>query len=241
MHPQGTLKLADRKLVPGSTVTKGGEKSAGGGQLEIVLVGLAGRFRLGDVTPDSVGEFTQSFAIPADLDVGAYRLVAIATDEDEVASLNVELLAAPLDADKEHGHAEGASPSEGGEHAESAEPKPLALESRGKPVGDRRWQSSWPSWRVVCYFASLRKPLDQGIGDSQKMKTILSGIASATLLTPIMTPIAHAQTSDEHAHAPLNAQRHAHTPRSCASPEDRMPVRGDRVGLTGSPTIPFAE
>ncbi len=105
-HPEGTLKLADRQLVAGSTVPIRGEQFAEHGKLELLLVGVAGRFRLGDVTADSVGGFSKSFDIPADIEVGAYRLVAIATDDDEVASLNVELLAAPLDADEENGHAE---------------------------------------------------------------------------------------------------------------------------------------
>ncbi len=134
-HPEGTLKLAERQLVAGSTVPIGGEKFAEHGKLDLLLVGVAGRFRLGDVTADSVGGFAESFDIPADLELGAYRLVAIAADGDEVASLNVALLAAVPDADEEQGHAEGAGHSEDGEHAEGSEPndEPLALDRAGSP------------------------------------------------------------------------------------------------------------
>ncbi len=134
-HPEGTLKLAERQLVAGSTVPITGEKFAEHGKLELLLVGVAGRFRLGDVTADSVGGFAKSFDIPADIDVGTYRLVAIATDDDEVASLNVELLAAVPDADEEQEHAEGGGHSEDGEHAENAEPtdEPLTLDRAGSP------------------------------------------------------------------------------------------------------------
>lgn len=134
-HPEGTLKLAERQLFAGSTVPIGEEKFAEHGKLELLLVGVAGRFRLGDVTVDSVGGFAESFDVPADLELGAYRLVAIAADGDEVASLNVELLAATSDADEEQGHAEGAGHSEDGEHAEGAEPndEPLALDRPGSP------------------------------------------------------------------------------------------------------------
>ncbi len=134
-HPEGTLKLAERQLVAGSTVPIGGEKFAEHGKLDLLLVGVAGRFRLGDVTTDSVGGFTESFDIPADLELGAYQLVAIATDGDEVASLNVELLAAASDANEEQGHADGAGHSEDGEHAEGSEPndEPLALDRAGSP------------------------------------------------------------------------------------------------------------
>ena len=139
-HPEGTLKLAERQLIAGSTVPIGGEKFAEHSKLERLLVGVAGRFHLGDVTADSVGAFTQSFDIPADIDVGAYRLVAIAADGDEVASLNVELLAESLAPDKglglsedDSGHAE-----DGHSHdAESAEDAPtdesLILERAGSP------------------------------------------------------------------------------------------------------------
>ncbi len=131
-HPEGTLKLAERQLVAGSTVPIGGEKFAEHGELELLLVGVAGRFRLGDVTADSVGGFAGSFDIPADIDVGAYRLVAIAADGDEVASLNVELLAESPAPDK----GPGLSEDDGG-HAESAEDaptdEPLILERTRSP------------------------------------------------------------------------------------------------------------
>ena len=134
-HPEGTLKLAERQLVAGSTVPIRGEQFADHGKLELLLVSVAGRFRLGDVTADSVGGFAKSFDIPADIELGTYRLVAIATDDDEVASLNVEVLAAVPNPDEEPGHAEGAGHSEDGEHVENAEPtdEPLTLDRAGSP------------------------------------------------------------------------------------------------------------
>jgi hypothetical protein len=132
-HPEGVLKLADRQLVAGTTVPIRGQEFAEHGKLELLLVGVAGRFRLGDVTADSVGDFTQSFDIPADLDVGTYRLIAVATDDDEVASLNVELLAAPVDADMGTGHMED-DRSHDAESAEDAPTdEPLILDRAGSP------------------------------------------------------------------------------------------------------------
>ncbi len=93
LHPEGTLKLADRRLVPGSAVRVGGEKFARGGTLELVLVGVAGRMSLRDATADSVGGFSVAVEVPADLALGSYRLVAVAPDGDDVATLNVELVA----------------------------------------------------------------------------------------------------------------------------------------------------
>ena len=140
VHPEGTLKLATRQLVSGSTVLIRGEMFAERGKLQLLLVSVAGRFQLGEVTADSVGGFAESLEIPANLALGAYRLVAIATDEDEVASLNVELLAAAPEADEENEHAGAgagaANHSEDGEHAEAAEPtdKPLSLDRAGSPL-----------------------------------------------------------------------------------------------------------
>ena len=139
-HPEGTLKLASRQLVSGSTVLIRGEMFAERGKLRLLLVGVAGRFKLGEVTADSVGGFAESLEVPSNLALGAYRLVAIATDEDEVASLNVELLAAAPEADEENEHAGAgagaANHSEDGEHAEAGEPtdEPLSLDRAGSPL-----------------------------------------------------------------------------------------------------------
>ena len=136
VHPEGTLKLATRQLVSGSTVLIRGEMFAERGKLQLLLVSVAGRFQLGEVTADSVGGFAESLEIPANLALGTYRLVAIATDEDEVASLNVELLAAAPDANLENEHAGDANHSDDGEHAEAAEPtdEPLSLDRAGSPL-----------------------------------------------------------------------------------------------------------
>ena len=135
-HPEGTLKLASRQLVSGSTVLIRGEMFAERGKLQLLLVSVAGRFQLGEVTADSVGGFAESLEVPANLALGAYRLVAIATDDDEVASLNVELLAAAPDADEEHEHAGEANHPDDGEHTDAAEPtdEPLSLDRAGSPL-----------------------------------------------------------------------------------------------------------
>jgi hypothetical protein len=147
LHPEGTLKLADRRLAAGSSVHVGGEKFVRSGTLELVLVGLAGRVPLGKVETDSVGGFTESLGVPANLEFGSYRLVAISSDGDEVASLNVELMAAP-----EEPEAEGA-------HSEAAEPtaEPLALDRAESP-----WVTGGAVVGIVFALAAggllLRKP-----------------------------------------------------------------------------------
>ena len=167
-HPEGTLKLAKRQLVAGSTVPIRGEMFAEHGKLALLLVGVAGRFRVGDVTTDSVGGFAESFAIPADIAVGAYRLVAIATDGDEVASLNVELLAESPAPEKDPGISEdeGGHVEDGHSHdAESAEDaptdEPLILDRAGSP-----WVRGGAAVGIIIALVGggllLRKP--QGTG-----------------------------------------------------------------------------
>ena len=108
-HPEGVLKLNNRTLVAGRSVEIGGDQFGGSAVLALVLIGLGGDVRLGEVTADSSGAFTESFAIPADLTMGSYRLVAIATDGDEVASLSVELAVAPDEPDAVESEPEEAS------------------------------------------------------------------------------------------------------------------------------------
>ena len=95
VHPEGALRVANPQFTQGSAAQIGGEKFATDGVLELFLVGVAGRFTLGKVTADSVGGFNNSFDIPIDTEVGSYRLIAVATDGDEVATVNVNVLAAP--------------------------------------------------------------------------------------------------------------------------------------------------
>jgi len=89
----------------------------------MLLVGPAGRTRLGEVRTDTAGVFRTAPVIPADLPVGAYRLVVLASDGDEVGALDVEVMPA---AQREHpaGHTDG-----------SAEPsaQPLSLERARSP------------------------------------------------------------------------------------------------------------
>jgi hypothetical protein len=139
-HPEGTLKLTERQFVAGSMIPIGGEKFAKHGKLKLLLVGVAGRFPVGDATADSVGAFSESFGIPADIEPGAYRLIAVAVDGDEVASLNVELLAESPAPDEGSALSEDdtAHPDDGHHDVEFAEESPTA-----EPLTLDRAASPW--------------------------------------------------------------------------------------------------
>lgn len=118
-HEEGVLKLPSAVLTAGTTVRLTGEQFTKGGRLKLVLVGVSGRSDVAEVRADSAGRFTNELSVPGNLAAGAYRLVAIASDGDEVGALDVEVVFraadAPAAAESHEGHA---SPT--------AEPLPLA-------------------------------------------------------------------------------------------------------------------
>ncbi len=111
LHPEGTLELANRNLVPGTDFVLKGLKFHDDTELTLTLVGMTGRYELGKVRSDSTGSFTTSLTVSAGIASGQYRLVALAADGDEKATLNVVLLPPAPDThaedDAEHGEEGG--------------------------------------------------------------------------------------------------------------------------------------
>lgn len=90
-HEKGVLKLTTRQLAPGDSMGAVGQHFGRRTALMIEIVGMAGRRRLAGVRTDSAGAFDRTLVVPLDLPPGAYRLVVIAPDGDEVASADVAL------------------------------------------------------------------------------------------------------------------------------------------------------
>ena len=133
VHEEGVLKLASRALVAGDSLPLKGEKFTRSSPLTLALVGMAGRVSLGTVRSDSVGAFTASVLVPRDASAGSYRLVAIAEDGDEVASLDVTVSAAA---------AADLAAMPGHERMEMEEPT-------GEPLVLDRARSPLVTWSVV--------------------------------------------------------------------------------------------
>lgn len=91
-HEDGVLKLATRELVAGDTIRVVGEKFSRDAEFTLVLVGTRGRVALGEVVTDATGAFLADLAVPGDLLPGGYRLVALAADGDESATLEVAVV-----------------------------------------------------------------------------------------------------------------------------------------------------
>jgi hypothetical protein len=122
-HENGVLRLPRRTFTAGDTIALTGEKFGGRAELRLAMIGMRGRIELATVRTDSAGAFTARLGVPADAAEGAYRLVALAADGDEVATLDVTV-AAP---DEHAGHDTTAMAGMSTEqHAASAEP--LALD-----------------------------------------------------------------------------------------------------------------
>jgi len=98
-HEKGILKPATRTLTAGDTLALAGEKLPKLGRITVRLVGVGGRMALDTVRTDSAGAFAALVLVPAAATPGAYRLVAVADDGDEVATLDVTVVAAGPAAD----------------------------------------------------------------------------------------------------------------------------------------------
>lgn len=130
-HEQGVLKPASRALTAGDSLPLAGEKFSKNATLKLLLVGVGGRVGLGEVRTDTKGGFTTRLLVPSGVARGAYRLVALATDGDEVAGLDVTVNA--LAAGEHTGAGEHA------QHERAAGPdepsaEPLALERARSPL-----------------------------------------------------------------------------------------------------------
>lgn len=109
-HEKGVLTPATRTPTAGDTLAIAGAKFTKRTSLSLTLVGIGGRIALDTVRADSAGGFSVRVLVPGDAAPGAYRLVAVATDGDEVAAVDVTVVAAaPATDHAAMGHPEGAT------------------------------------------------------------------------------------------------------------------------------------
>ena len=151
-HEKGVLQLANRRLASGDTVRVVGDKFSPRAKLSLMLLGVAGRVRLGEVQTDTAGAFVDSVALPLELAPGSYRLVAVAADGDEVATLDVEVVAASSLPTETHDV-----------HEEIAEPtsEPLKLDRARSP-----WVSGGALASIVLALAAAGALLRRTTGSN---------------------------------------------------------------------------
>ena len=107
LHGGGKLKLASKHLMVNAAFELSGTEFAKKESFTILLIGAAGRTKLGEITTDTAGKFATKVTIPASAKAGSYRLILEASDDDEAATADVmvmvegEMAATPEDHDHE--------------------------------------------------------------------------------------------------------------------------------------------
>lgn len=94
VHGDATLEASATSVAVGGTLTLQGALFVPGEAHRLVLRGTLDDHELGTVTADADSTFTRELTIPTDVRPGNYRLVAVAPDGDEVATLDLPVLEA---------------------------------------------------------------------------------------------------------------------------------------------------
>ncbi len=92
-HDKGTLKPASRTFRAGDSLAIAGTKFSPSDEVALALVGVKGKVPLADIPTDSTGAFLRTVVVPSNAPPGQYRLIAEALDGDEVATLDVTVVA----------------------------------------------------------------------------------------------------------------------------------------------------
>jgi hypothetical protein len=130
VHPEAVLKSLKSAVEAGAEMDLRGEEFIGGEATTLVLRGPLSEYELQDVTPGDDGTFQIDLSIPANVRPGQYRLVALASDGDAAASLDVTILVASASADMGD-HAEDAGHEEMGGMDARAEEMPIERSRAG--------------------------------------------------------------------------------------------------------------
>ena len=91
VHGQGQLKLDTKTIAPGAALHLTGAKFAKNEALDVLLAGPGGRTQLKHILTDSTGAFHDFVIIPEGSAPGSYRIVLVASDDDEVGQADVQV------------------------------------------------------------------------------------------------------------------------------------------------------
>jgi hypothetical protein len=93
-HEEAVLRSSQTSVAAGSSIELSGSDFAGTESYQLRLLGVLDEYDVGRVEADSSGVFSHQLAVPAEVAPGAYQVVAVASDGDVVARLDVTVLAA---------------------------------------------------------------------------------------------------------------------------------------------------
>ena len=90
-HGGGVIRLASKQVAVGGTIALKGEKLEKNADLRLELRGVLDNYPAGGVRTDSNGSVSASITIPPAVPIGAYTLVAIASDGDVAARTDLSV------------------------------------------------------------------------------------------------------------------------------------------------------
>ena len=131
VHPTAVLKSPTSAIMAGGKLELHGAEFVSGEAATLLLRGPLAEYELRDITPAADGTFQIDLPIPGDVRPGQCRLVALASDGDITASLDLTVLAAgPAAHDEGEDAAEDGHDEMGGMTA-SAEDLPIERSRAG--------------------------------------------------------------------------------------------------------------
>jgi len=117
-HGEATLKSPVKSVAAGASLTLDGDDFEPGESQRLLLKGALRDYELGTASASADSTFSLQVVVPGDVRPGQYRVVAMAPDGDEVATLDMTVTAASSAADEGHEHMD---PAPGGSGHASAE------------------------------------------------------------------------------------------------------------------------
>lgn len=144
-HGEGVLKVPASSVAAGSPFAVQGSSFEKGMLLRLVLLGALQEYALQEVVADTAGAFSVEVTLPAEARPGQYRVVAIAPDGDQVASLDLVVTPAAAAA----GTGDPGAQEEHGTHGEAAGEWARADEM---PV-ERSWSAA--EWGLIGLLIGL--------------------------------------------------------------------------------------
>ncbi len=130
-HEDAVLKSSRSSVSAAATLDLTGADFNESAAYKLRLLGALSEYDLREVETDSAGTFSIELAIPADVRPGSYQVVAVASDGDVVARLDLTVLEAASPATTRDG-----SPEDAGEEAQGARADELRIE---RPRGSMEW------------------------------------------------------------------------------------------------------
>ncbi len=135
VHPSATLRSPNSSAEAGSRIQLQGEEFVPEEATTLLLRGALAEYELQDVTPGPDGTFDIELAIPDEVRPGQYRIVALASDGDASASLDIVITAASPAAHDDAGDDDHDEMSEMGAGGARADEMPIERSRSGMGWG----------------------------------------------------------------------------------------------------------